>query len=308
MLTTGSSPLTRGKPDWRRVRRVDDRLIPAQAGKTRRRRAPSSASPAHPRSRRENLAYQIGELYWFGSSPLTQGKRRRASSEIRVDGLIPAHERKTSTRGNCPSATWDHPRSAGKTWCASARPQRSRVHPRSRRENVSIVSPPSLSAGSSPLTRGKRVAFLTSPYGVGLIPAHAGKTLYSRRAWARPWAHPHSRGDNFWILPLAPGIAGSSPLTQGKRVSLRHVPVTTGLIPAHAGKTRSWLARSGRSWAHPRSREGKLKQNSYRIHDVRFIPAHAGKTNRPSRRSRCHRAHPHSRGENSGDTAKSSPT
>ena len=163
-------------------------------------------------------------------------------------------------------------------------------------------------AGSSPLTRGKHLRRTVRKQRDRLIPAHAGKTLYSRRAWARPWAHPHSRGDNFWILPLAPGIAGSSPLTQGKRVSLRHVPVTTGLIPAHAGKTRSWLARSGRSWAHPRSREGKLKQNSYRIHDVRFIPAHAGKTNRPSRRSRCHRAHPHSRGENSGDTAKSSPT
>ena len=203
VLTMGSSPLTRGKPDWRRVRRVDDRLIPAQAGKTRRRRAPSSASPAHPRSRRENLAYQIGELYWFGSSPLTQGKRRRASSEIRVDGLIPAHERKTSTRGNCPSATWDHPRSAGKTWCASARPQRSRVHPRSRRENVSIVSPPSLSAGSSPLTRGKRVAFLTSPYGVGLIPAHAGKTGRTADGRGSRRAHARSRRENENLLVMS---------------------------------------------------------------------------------------------------------
>ena len=298
MLTTGSSPLTRGKPDWRRVRRVDDRLIPAQAGKTRRRRAPSSASPAHPRSRRENLAYQIGELYWFGSSPLTQGKRRRASSEIRVDGLIPAHERKTSTRGNCPSATWDHPRSAGKTWCASARPQRSRVHPRSRRENVSIVSPPSLSAGSSPLTRGKHGLRASVRENAGLIPAHAGKTRLSAWHPSRPWAHPRSRGENLPLVFLCTLWWGSSPLTRGKR---RHNPATTavvGLIPTHAGST-SWMQGSRPTCgAHPHSRgensatsltdeewegsspltRGKRSEECCGVHDVGLIPTDAGKT------------------------------
>ena len=34
VVTMGSPPFTRGKPAWRRVRRVDDRLIPTHAGKT----------------------------------------------------------------------------------------------------------------------------------------------------------------------------------------------------------------------------------------------------------------------------------
>ncbi len=223
-----------------------------------------------------------------GIIPAPRGKRGVLLRALSGPGFIPAH--------------------AGKTSQSSAHRACPRVHPRSRGENGSLFLHRHMVLGSSPLTRGKR-DFARDELGcVGLIPAHAGKTSSSHCTKTTRQAHPRSRREN---VVLAEGVGpamGSSPLTQGKRVSLRHVPVTTGLIPAHAGKTRSWLARSGRSWAHPRSREGKLKQNSYRIHDVRFIPAHAGKTNRPSRRSRCHRAHPHSRGENSGDTAKSSPT
>ena len=162
--------------------------------------------------------------------------------------------------------------------------------------------------GIIPAPRGKRGVLLRALSGPGFIPAHAGKTSQSSAHRACPRVHPRSRGENGSLFLHRHMVLGSSPLTRGKRDVARDELGCVGLIPAHAGKTRSWLARSGRSWAHPRSREGKLKQNSYRIHDVRFIPAHAGKTNRPSRRSRCHRAHPHSRGENSGDTAKSSPT
>ena len=91
-----------------------------------------------------------------------------------------------------------------------------------------------------------------------------------------------------------------------------------GLIPAHAGKTRSWLARSGRAWAHPRSHgenpsmpggtyvdEGSSpltrgKPAAPRGAEVRdgLIPAHAGKIRPRSRRYGTSRAHPHSCGEN----------
>ena len=51
------------------------------------------------------------------------------------------------------------------------------AHPRSRGENASNQHRPCAQAGSSPLTRGKRL-FDTSAVGTnGLIPAHAGKTL-----------------------------------------------------------------------------------------------------------------------------------
>ena len=50
----GSSPLTRGKPSWVLLRSGPPRLIPAHAGKTRKRPGGRYLHPAHPRSRGEN--------------------------------------------------------------------------------------------------------------------------------------------------------------------------------------------------------------------------------------------------------------
>ena len=53
-----------------------------------------------------------------------------------------------------------------------------------------------LAGGSSPLTRGKLVMGLGPFGGVGLIPAHAGKTARTASPRAQHWAHPRSRGEN----------------------------------------------------------------------------------------------------------------
>ena len=50
--------------------------------------------------------------------------------------------------------------------------------------------------GSSPLTRGKRLAAGIVPHVIRLIPAHAGKTRSTRGACVWPRAHPRSRGEN----------------------------------------------------------------------------------------------------------------
>ena len=92
----------------------------------------------------------------------------------------------------------------------------------------------------------------------------------------------------------------------------------SGLIPAHAGKTRS--PRRPCSWtrAHPRSRgenglvvtgpvvgggsspltRGKPTGTRDRVCDLGLIPAHAGKTADPLKQGLQHGAHPRSRGEN----------
>ena len=51
---------------------------------------------------------------------------------------------------------------------------------------------------------------------IGLIPAHAGKTLPSHQADGRHGAHPRSRGENRWGTPRSMVSWGSSPLTRGK--------------------------------------------------------------------------------------------
>ena len=90
------------------------------------------------------------------------------------------------------------------------------AHPRSRGENRPKHWPVAAVMGSSPLTRGKQRIGLQSEEELGLIPAHAGKTLRSARLSWPIWAHPRSRGENGDDLCVLSTEAGSSPLTRGK--------------------------------------------------------------------------------------------
>ena len=249
----GSSPLTRGKPDWRRVRRVDDRLIPAQAGKTSQSKQRNPRRRAHPRSREENIdAWELPERHVGssplrgenvvcfcapsavqGSSPLTQGKRLNRQPTELVRGFIPAHAGKTGRFSYIAIWCWAHPRSRG--------------------ENRQNCRRARVSAGSCPLTRGKR-DFARDELGcVGLIPAHAGKTSSSHCTKTTRQAHPRSRREN---VVLAEGVGpamGSSPLTRGQLLDLATGTRDRGLIPAYTGKTRQSQTRSCDYWAHPRS-------------------------------------------------------
>ena len=90
-LTSGSSPLTRGKPRQYSVERWQERLIPAHAGKTCFSSARRGRQTAHPRSRGENLMRCRTLVAASGSSPLTRGKLR-CRGGLRPDRrLIPAH-------------------------------------------------------------------------------------------------------------------------------------------------------------------------------------------------------------------------
>ena len=156
LLTTGSSPLTRGKPDDVDGFHVGPGLIPAHAGKTIVVADPRDRSGAHPRSRGENLCGQVVLLLGCGSSPLTRGKPSGMNQLRDAARLIPAH--------------------AGKTPRLTGRVARLPAHPRSRGENIPTRGRVASLLGSSPLTRGKRCRVTLSVLCRGLIPAHAGKT------------------------------------------------------------------------------------------------------------------------------------
>ena len=92
--------------------------------------------------------------------------------------------------------------------------------------------------------------------------------------------------------------AGSSPLTRGKHIDRTCRQRQVGLIPAHAGKTRTPFCFHYGEWAHPRSRgenaldarrltweagsspltRGKPLVQPLRERGTGLIPAHAGKT------------------------------
>ena len=172
--------------------------------------------------------------------------------------------------------------------------------------------------GSSPLTRGKQIGEVGGGFDGGLIPAHAGKTpRRAGQAW-RAGAHPRSRGENNRgptgdLSPL-----GSSPLTRGKQGEDLDHAASSGLIPAHAGKTRSTASSTRSPPAHPRSRgenrcaclgvrvvpgsspltRGKRELFGADAERRGLIPAHAGKTVEGGAHEVRLPAHPRSRGEN----------
>ena len=193
----GSSPLTRGKPGREHHQLVQARLIPTHAGKTGAGGRGCPPSRAHPHSRGENWLCRFRGRGCPGSSPLTRGK---------------------------PSIRW------------SVRPP-VRAHPHSRGENCHARGLALSPRGSSPLTRGKRDAVPPRLVGVGLIPAHAGKTRADPRRSREAQAHPRSRGENSRGHGGGAIGAGSSPLTRGKPTWRLLIAQAGGLIPAHAGKT-----------------------------------------------------------------------
>ena len=294
----GSSPLTRGK--LRELNRWISTagLIPAHAGKTGPGDWKRRTDQAHPRSRGENAAIAAMTRKIGGSSPLTRGKQEYHDRHARLRGLIPAH--------------------AGKTSYRSVRRLDRRAHPRSRGENVHTLVAIAHIPGSSPLTRGKPQAERFFGNRLGLIPAHAGKTVLAGHLFSSARAHPRSRGENILSFTQDAYTAGSSPLTRGKLTFECPQCGTVRLIPAHAGKTQVPTHSGVRTAAHPRSRgensgspsRGRCVWGSSPLTrgkhpDVRagrrrpgLIPAHAGKTHTIVWTSLPWRAHPRSRGEN----------
>ena len=285
-LSRGSSPLTRGKQRIRPARPRSAGLIPAHAGKTRQSRSPSLPTRAHPRSRGENCFGGLLLSHDCGSSPLTRGKplanqdsdlHRRAHPRSRGENpsLLP---RMRALRGLIPAH-------AGKTmeWHLGDRDKR--AHPRSRGENRFHSLRYSSQAGSSPLTRGKPQAAQARPAWQGLIPAHAGKTDSFLLCAARARAHPRSRGENLIGVAADLSAQGSSPLTRGKPHTVMSTTDSSGLIPAHAGKTYHVSHPCTRTAAHPRSRGENLSGCDEPVNELGSSPLTRGKPGHIARES-----------------------
>ena len=248
-----------------------------------------------------------------GSSPRMRGKLLIRRLDPGLDRLIPAHAGKTSSRA------WL------RAWC--------RAHPRACGENLREDKRRGPAPGSSPRMRGKRCISFSLSSGWGLIPAHAGKTRASPATSRQPTAHPRACGENIVFKNAFAALNGSSPRMRGKRRRRPRCARRSGLIPAHAGKTRQPCYQQSNHPAHPRAcgenlhieglvdtpygssprMRGKRLVQHVTLITVGLIPAHAGKTLLRSRCMNESRAHPRACGENAGavppgtGTAGSSP-
>ena len=154
---SGSSPRMRGKL-WNSVKDIfSNGLIPAHAGKTIMGTENPSPAAAHPRACGENFMESSGGAIGKGSSPRMRGKPSGSCQAYPGPGLIPAHAGKTQALGlPCPGC---------------------RAHPRACGENPISAWRSQPSDGSSPRMRGKQNFIRRASTEIGLIPAHAGKTL-----------------------------------------------------------------------------------------------------------------------------------
>ena len=248
----------RGKLGQRDLVDPEAGFIPAHAGKTSPSRVTTKHTWAHPRSRGENVRDLAGQQH---------GR-----------GIIPAHAGKTTKLAPRAPFGWAHPHSRGENF----------LRHRSR----------AICAGSSPLMRGKLERGCPRRGGDRLIPAHAGKTLHDPAHRSASKAHPRSRGENRRTASLILPPWGSSPLTQGKPRGEGAPCIPEGLIPTHAGKTKTRAGTWSASRAHPRSRRenyvrrepmqphqgsspltrGKRRGQLFPLGKRGLIPAHAGKT------------------------------
>ena len=188
---------------------------------------------AHPRACGENWACVAWTTWPVGSSPRVRGKRAAVVRGGFKARLIPAR--------------------AGKTRVRTARPPRSRAHPRACGENIAAFQPGAPDFGSSPRVRGKPHARACPATAHGLIPARAGKTSQCPSGLDQSEAHPRACGENRPQL-LGSGIRrGSSPRVREKHTTQTVRHALKRLIPARAGKTSAHHQTNVPPRAHPRA-------------------------------------------------------
>ena len=214
---SGSSPRVRGKQEGAGGEPCRVGLIPACAGKTGSPASLTSGGRAHPRVCGENEGALRSVLARWGSSPRVRGKLTPITIVAIPTRLIPA----------C----------AGKTVRDRSRAAADRAHPRVCGENALVVWENVEGAGSSPRVRGKPIRSFTASRTLRLIPACAGKTLFSGRPGIQAAAHPRVCGENARVSVCGTVGVGSSPRVRGKRNYPSEEFMPLGLIPACAGKT-----------------------------------------------------------------------
>ena len=93
--------------------------------------------------------------------------------------------------------------------------------------------------GSSPRMRGSPGAGFDSIRAVGIIPAHAGLTPGAICYACAPWDHPRACGAHLMSNKQKKVVKGSSPRMRGSLTVVVAAAYDEGIIPAHAGLTKS---------------------------------------------------------------------
>ena len=213
----GSSPRMRGTPLSYYPHSGKYGIIPAHAGNTSFWFFNSASGRDHPRACGEHYRPIIITGVHSGSSPRMRGTLGYEACDVSGVGIIPAHAGNTAASVASWVSVGDHPRACGE-------------HDYTADQIVHCK-------GSSPRMRGTPSARYSLPNAYGIIPAHAGNTMFGYSFMDYNWDHPRACGEHVAVyVPVVP-FGGSSPRMRGtlsKHIVLRH---QSGIIPAHAGNT-----------------------------------------------------------------------
>ena len=103
-------------------------------------------------------------------------------------------------------------------------------------------------SGSSPRVRGKPVRRLRSLAAHRIIPARAGQTMFAMIFSLAHTDHPRACGANEHGLPADVDDRGSSPRVRGKPDDDHHGSRVRRIIPARAGQTVRFYAKTLERW------------------------------------------------------------
>ena len=157
----GSPPPMRGKADSNRVRRNQNRITPAYAGKSGIGICRSFFAEDHPRLCGEKIIQNDRLLFVYGSPPPMRGKAAPPLLVLASCGITPAYAGKSSKITSIFFMIKDHPRLCG--------------------EKYRIFVLIGHSKGSPPPMRGKASGFDSLIAVFGITPAYAGKSVRQSR-------------------------------------------------------------------------------------------------------------------------------
>ena len=226
--TYGSSPRVRGKRLDERETHAAGRIIPARAGQTSALEAAAVLEPDHPRACGANDAGDVVLPMQIGSSPRVRGKLQIVSEERHISRIIPARAGQTSSAMSLSSRATDHPRACG--------------------ANTPRTLSASHSNGSSPRVRGKQKFDTTQIARLRIIPARAGQTSSAMSLSSRATDHPRACGANSLLDSISFAPLGSSPRVRGKRSRSHSMRFRWRIIPARAGQTVRFYAKTLERW------------------------------------------------------------
>ena len=147
-----------------------------------------------------------------------RGSHGRRHGSVARSGIIPAHAGLTRCQESSSGRNQDHPRACG-------------AH-----RLLRILRRACL--GSSPRMRGSHTAIVVVELLDGIIPAHAGLTVGTRRWLTFMGDHPRACGAHLEESFKIRGRQGSSPRMRGSPPVDVQQSLDVGIIPAHAGLTR----------------------------------------------------------------------